>query len=592
MSPVITLLIIIAAALVLFVSERFPIPLVALSISVVLMLTGLVTPAEGISGFSSPATITVLAMFVLSAGLQKTGIVRSLGELIIRFAGGNQYKGLAAIMLVAGGLSAFINNTAVVVVLLPTVIILARRTALSPAKLLIPLSFSSMLGGLGTLIGTSTNILASDVANKLGYGPISMFEFTKLGVIVFLVGGVYLLLFSGRLLPERRGPREERTESYHLRDYLTELVILPDSPLVGSTVAQCRLRQLSDADVLEIIRAGSKLEQPFADERLQAGDVLMVRGKVQTLLRVRRSAGIKILPEVQLRDSDLVADRMGLLEVLISPTSHLIGRTLEEIRFRNRYNATVLAIQRHGEAIREQLSKNRLAVGDALLIQGPSAVLEMIQASPNFIIVGEVPHETLRREKTPIALGIIIGVVLLAALNVLPILVTALAGAVLMVLTGCLEMSEFYEAVRWDVIFLLAGIIPLGLALENTGAAASIAQYAVGLSGVLPPLLILGLFYVLSMLLTEMISNNATVVLLIPIATAAATDLGLNPQAFIMTVMFAASMSFLTPIGYQANTLVYSAGGYKFTDFFKVGAPISLILIPITVYLISVFWPL
>ncbi|HED04970.1 MAG TPA: SLC13 family permease [Candidatus Fraserbacteria bacterium] len=592
MSPVITLLIIIAAALVLFVSERFPIPLVALSISVVLMLTGLVTPAEGISGFSSPATITVLAMFVLSAGLQKTGIVRSLGELIIRFAGGNQYKGLAAIMLVAGGLSAFINNTAVVVVLLPTVIILARRTALSPAKLLIPLSFSSMLGGLGTLIGTSTNILASDVANKLGYGPISMFEFTKLGVIVFLVGGVYLLLFSGRLLPERRGPREERTESYHLRDYLTELVILPDSPLVGSTVAQCRLRQLSDADVLEIIRAGSKLEQPFADERLQAGDVLMVRGKVQTLLRVRRSAGIKILPEVQLRDSDLVADRMGLLEVLISPTSHLIGRTLEEIRFRNRYNATVLAIQRHGEAIREQLSKNRLAVGDALLIQGPSAVLEMIQASPNFIIVGEVPHETLRREKTPIALGIIIGVVLLAALNVLPILVTALAGAVLMVLTGCLEMSEFYEAVRWDVIFLLAGIIPLGLALENTGAAASIAQYAVGLSSVLPPLLILGLFYVLSMLLTEMISNNATVVLLIPIATAAATDLGLNPQAFIMTVMFAASMSFLTPIGYQANTLVYSAGGYKFTDFFKVGAPISLILIPITVYLISVFWPL
>ena len=592
MAPIITLLIIIAVALVLFVSERFPIPLVALSISVVLMLTGLVTPAEGISGFSSPATITVLAMFVLSAGLQKTGIVRSLGELIIRFAGGNQYKGLAAIMLVAGGLSAFINNTAVVVVLLPTVIILARRTALSPAKLLIPLSFSSMLGGLGTLIGTSTNILASDVANKLGYGPISMFEFTKLGVIVFLVGGVYLLLFSGRLLPERRGPREERTESYHLRDYLTELVILPDSPLVGATVAQCRLRQLSDADVLEIIRAGSKLEQPFADEKLQAGDVLMVRGKVQTLLRVRRSAGIKILPEVQLRDSDLVADRMGLLEVLISPTSHLIGRTLEEIRFRNRYNATVLAIQRHGEAIREQLSKNRLAVGDALLIQGPSAVLEMIQASPNFIIVGEVPHETLRREKTPVALGIIIGVVLLAALNVLPILVSALAGAVLMVLTGCLEMNEFYESVRWDVIFLLAGIIPLGLALENTGAAEAIAQYAVGLSGVLPPLLILGLFYVLSMLLTEMISNNATVVLLIPIATAAATDLGLNPQAFIMTVMFAASMSFLTPIGYQANTLVYSAGGYKFTDFFKVGAPISLILIPITVYLISVFWPL
>ena len=430
MSPIITLLIIIAAALVLFVSERFPIPLVALSISVALMLTGLVTPAEGISGFSSPATITVLAMFVLSAGLQKTGIVRSLGELIIRFAGGNQYKGLAAIMLVAGGLSAFINNTAVVVVLLPTVIILARRTALSPAKLLIPLSFSSMLGGLGTLIGTSTNILASDVANKLGYGPLSMFEFTKLGVIVFLIGGVYLLLFSGRLLPERRGPREEKTESYHLRDYLTELVILPDSPLVGATVAQCRLRQLSDADVLEIIRAGSKLEQPFADERLQAGDVLMVRGKVQTLLRVRRSAGIKILPEVQLRDSDLVADRMGLLEVLISPTSHLIGRTLEEIRFRNRYNATVLAIQRHGEAIREQLSKNRLAVGDALLIQGPSAVLEMIQASPNFIIVGEVPHETLRREKTPIALGIIIGVVLLAALNALPSLLDQLIADV------------------------------------------------------------------------------------------------------------------------------------------------------------------
>ncbi len=572
---------VIVLTLILFISEWLPVDITALTIMVLLIVLGLVTPEEGISGFSSSATITVMAMFILSAGIARTGAIQVVSELLLKWGGKTSSQQILALGVIAGPISGVINNTAVLAVFLPIVEDLCRQQRISPSKLLIPLSYASILGGMITVIGTSTNILASGLSDKLGYGTFSLFQFTKLGLLTFTIGLTYLVFIAPRLLPNKKAAGSD-TQEYGLQDYVSEIVIPPGSSLVGQTLRSTQIQRKFDMDVLEIIRNDTRFAQPLADKILQPGDILIVRGKRECLLNIKVERGIDILPDVQFGkksiEEDLTSGEDTIAEVLILSNSDLAGSTLKDFRFRQRYNLTVLAIRRGQEFVRERLGKVPLRFGDLLLVQGPKQSFVGLQNSRDLLVFEQRDMESLRREKAGIAVAIGVGVVLVAAFNLLPILVSALAGVVLMVVTGCLKPGEVYSAVRWDIIFLLAGLIPLGIAMENSGTTKWLADNLVSLGSSFSPYWMLTFFFLITALLTEVLSNNASVVLLLPISVQVAQTLDLNPFAFMFAVTFAASNSFMTPIGYQTNTMVYSAGGYRFLDFFRVGAPLSLLM--------------
>ncbi|MEQ8975017.1 MAG: SLC13 family permease [Coleofasciculus sp. C1-SOL-03] len=572
---------VILLTLILFISEWLPVDITALTIMVLLIVLGLVTPEEGISGFSSSATITVMAMFILSAGIARTGAIQVVSELLLKWGGKTSSQQILALGVIAGPISGVINNTAVLAVFLPIVEDLCRQQRISPSKLLIPLSYASILGGMITVIGTSTNILASGLSDKLGYGTFSLFQFTKLGLITFTIGLTYLVFIAPRLLPNKKAAGSD-TQEYGLQDYVSEIVIPPRSSLVGQTLRSTQIQRKFDMDVLEIIRNETRFAQPLADKILQPGDILIVRGKRECLLNIKDERGIDILPDIQFGkisiEKDLTSGEDTIAEVLILSNSDLAGSTLKDFRFRQRYNLTVLAIRRGQEFVRERLGKVPLRFGDLLLVQGPKQSFVGLQNSRDLLVFEQRDMESLRREKAGIAVAIGVGVVLVAAFTPLPILVSALAGVVLMVVTGCLKPGEVYSAVRWDIIFLLAGLIPLGIAMENSGTTKWLADNLVSLGSSFSPYWMLTFFFLITALLTEVLSNNASVVLLLPIAVQVAQTLDLNPFAFMFVVTFAASNSFMTPIGYQTNTMVYSAGGYRFLDFFRVGAPLSLLM--------------
>ena len=588
------------AALVVFALDLFPIDFVAFGIMAAMLVLAPVvglTPRDAISGFSNPATITVLAMFILSGGIYRTGLVNELGHRAIRLAGNSELRQLLVVMLIVTPTSAFINNTAAVAILIPLVTTMAREHGRTPSKLLIPLSYTSQLAGVITLIGTSTNILASELAAEAAAqgceacGAFGLFEFSSVGLLIFATGALYLVVVGRRLLPERR-TESDITERYEVKEYLSEIVVLNGCELVGQTLVQSRLSERFDVQVLEIIREGQKLGPAIGNRVLQPGDILFIRASSDQLLAIKDAVeGLAIEPEVRLGDRELRSDELGLLEIIIAPNSELIGGTLESTNFRNRYNCTVIAMQKHGEFVRERMGKARLDFGDTLLVQGERSSLEQFKRDPDFIVTEELQPEAFRREKMPIALGIVAGVVLFAALG-FPILVTAMVGCVLMVLTGCLSVNELHESIRWDVIFLLAGVIPLGLAMERTGGAALIADLAAGSAAHVPNIVVLMIFYLVSMFMTGLISNNATVVVLVPVGVATGQALGLNPEAFILAIMFAASTSFWTPVGYQTNTMVFGPGGYKFLDFVRVGGPLNVILAVLTPIFIYLLWGL
>ncbi|MEA5598348.1 SLC13 family permease [Rivularia sp. UHCC 0363] len=595
MSIFLTLTVVILA-LICFIGEWFPVDITAIAVMVLLMVLGLVTPEEGISGFGNSATITVMAMFILSAGIARTGAIEVVNELLLRWGGKNTTRQIFAIGIITGPISALINNTAVVAVFLPVVEDWCKKQGVSPSKLLIPLSYLTILGGMITTIGTSTNVLASGLSEKLGYGAFSLFEFTKLGLMVFTVGLAYLTLVAPRLLPDRKIKSNTITTDYDLKDYVSEIIVAPASNLVGQTLRKSQLQRKFDLDVLEIIRNDNHFPQPLADKLLQVGDILMVRGGKECLLKVKDEKGIELLSDVQFSDKswerDLSSGEESIAEVLILSNSNLIGSNLKDIRFRQRYNTTVLAIRRGEELVRERLGKVKLRFGDVLLLQGPKESFLGLQTSRDLLFIGDRDLETFRRDKAGIAVAIGLGVVLAAALGIMPILVSALLGVVLMVVTGCLKPGEVYQAVRWDIIFLLAGLIPLGIAMDKSGTTVWLAQNLVAIGGNLSGYWLLTLFYIVTSLITEVLSNNASVVLLLPVAVEVAKSLSLNPMAFILVVTFAASSSFMTPIGYQTNTMIYSPGGYKFLDFTRVGAPLSLIMTLIVPPLVIVLYGL
>ena len=601
---------VVLAALLLFVTEPVPVDVTAIGVLVALLLiqpasvalaaAGLVDgpillfpsyPADALSGFSSEATLTVLAMFILSDGVQRTGVVQRVGARIATVTGDSQSRQLGASIGVVAPISGFINNTAAVAILLPMVTDLAHRGGTSPSKLLLPLSYASMFGGMLTLIGTSTNILASELSGRLIGRSFTMFEFTQLGIVVSVVGTVYLLTVGRWLTPERIKPKLDLTEEFEMAEYLTEVVVRPDSPLVGQRVGKALVETDFDVDLLQLIRGDDTFLEPLGPKEIQAGDVFAIRADRDTLVELLGVEGLDAVPtavdEAELETED-AAD--SLVELVVAPGSALPGKSLASASFRRRYDATVLALRRGDDLIRRRMDDITLRVGDTLLVQATAESIDRLDATRDLIVAQEIDRHDYRGDKIPVAIGIVVGVVALAALEVLPIVVAALAGALAMVATGCLRPTELYESVQWDVVFLLAGVIPLGIALEATGAASLLASLVVATGDVLPLVGVLGAFYVLTAVLTNVISNNASVVLMIPVAAEAATTLGANAFSFVLAVTFAASTAFMTPVGYQTNLFVYGPGGYRFGDYLRVGGPLQLVFAVVTTAGIAAIW--
>jgi len=613
-------------ALVMFATEPVPIDITAIGVMVALLLVeplsvlaadlglladplivlsdperGISAVERGISGFANPATITVLAMFILSAGVQRTGIIQIAGRKIAAITRDSEARQLGATIGFVSPISGFINNTAAVAILLPMVTDLAHEGKTSPSKLLLPLSYASMFGGMLTLIGTSTNILASEIAGRLGeryptldLHTFSMFEFTELGLVLTVVGAAYLMTVGRWLTPARIKPDEDLTEEFEMGEYLTEVVVREDSPVVGRRVREAMAAYDFDVDLIQLIRDDEVFLEPLGQKTIRAGDVFAIRTDRDTLVEVSDAEGFDLLPEVDVDEAELEAanERQNLVEVVVAPGAGLVGETLASSEFRQQFDATVLALRRGGEVFRKRMDHVSLRVGDTLLVQGSPESLKRLDRDRNFIVAGEIERPDFRESKIPVALGIVAAVVGLAAIGLLPIVTAALAGSLAMVATGCLRPPEVYEAVQWDVIFLLAGVIPLGIAMEQTGGADLIADLVVLAAASLPPIAVLGLMYVVTALLTNVISNNASVVLMVPVAVTVAIELGASAFSFVLAVTFAASTAFMTPVGYQTNLFVYGPGGYRFTDYIRVGGPLQVIFAVATTLGIAFFFGL
>ncbi len=585
---------IILAALILFITEWVPMDITAIGVIVALVVLEpwtQISPQDGVSGFANPATIAVLAMFILSEGVRRTGFVQWVGDKIIQLAAGSPRKQFAMLTGLSGTTAGMINNTPVVAMMIPMVADISEKTKTSPSKYLMPISFISMIGGMLTLVGTSTNLLASDISDRLLDRPFTMFEFTHLGAILLVVGFFYLLFIGRHLIPERIKPEEDLTAEFQMEDYLTEVSVREDSPLLGYTVREALREMKLDADIVHMVRDGQKFSKPLARKEVCAGDRLMIRTDRENLLRLLDSESLDIVPatglEARSKDDPQRTPRR-LAEVVILPDTPLVGETIQSLNFEAQYEAAVLAIRRGRRIVHNQMDDFVLTGGDTLLVLASAKDFEKLINDRRFVVVDKDAKPAMRTSKMPVALAIVAAVIGVAALGIMPIMVTALAGVLAMIITGCLDSNEAYDAVDWPVIFLLAGMIPLGAALEATGGAAFLASGMVSTAGVLPALAMVFVFYMVTTLITQVISNNASVVLMVPVAIKAADTLGAEPFAFVMAVTFAASTAMLTPIGYQTNLMVYAPGGYKFTDYFRVGAPLQLLLAIATTF--GIYW--
>jgi di/tricarboxylate transporter len=584
-------------ALGLFLWNRLRVDVVALMVMASLILLGLVTPQEGISGFANEATVTVAAMFILSAGLLRTGAIDLLGRWVGRLAGDSEMRLLVVSCLLVVPMSAFINNTPVVVVMIPLILGLTREMGVSPSRLFMPISFASQMGGTLTLIGTSTNLLVAGLVLELGMDRIRLFDITAPALVLTAIGLVYLLTVGPWLMPTREAAADV-LERYELREYLSVLVVEEDSGLVGQTLRESRFGETHGLEIVGIEREGRRMPVPGPETVIRAGDHLMVHGKIPDIARIQELDHLRIAgtaPEFHDQSEPDEEGRHGgsppLAELIVPPRSTVVGQSLRQLAFRRRYGVPVLAVQRHGQPLHERVRDIVLEPGDILLVQGSTRLLREIHRTGNLALLGAVDLPAKRIRKLKFSVPILIGVVLLAATGVTTILVSALLGVIAMFVTGCLTPDEAYREIDWMVIVLLGCLIPLGLAMQNTGAAEFLAARLLRLTLPLGLIGVLAAFYLLTSVLTELISNNAAAVVLTPIAAATGMALDVSPLPFVIAVMFAASNAFLTPIGYQTNTFIYGPGGYRFSDFFRVGAPLSVILLVAATFVIPLFFP-
>ncbi|MEB3353271.1 MAG: SLC13 family permease [Cyanobacteriota bacterium] len=572
--------------------ERLPLELAALSLVIAAVLAGLLTPSQALAGFGNPAVITVVAMFVVSAALERSGALIPIERWLSRFDDRGPSQQILLLALVVGPLSAVISNTAVVAMFIPLVERRCRRLALSPSQLLMPLSFLTVLAGVGTLLGTSTTLVASTLSSDLGYGSFSLLQFTPMALLTYAAGIAVLALLAPRLLPANPSlPRAEALESdYGIGHYLSELQVTGASPLIGRSLDASLLQHSFDVRVLALIREGERRSLPLGEERLADGDVLVVKASPQRLLALRQEEGLALVPEVSILlreaggDADpLARDRDGpelaIVEALVPAGSPLIGRSLREIRFAQRFLAAVLAIRRGEEVLRDRLGQVNLQLGDALLLQTPAAALRTLRVSRELLLLADpvaLPEE--RRERLGWALALTAALLLLALWRSDALAIWALLVVVGLVLSGVLSAQEVYGAVRWDVVVLLGSLLPLAQLGSSLGLDRWLVEHLSGAIGAWPPYLLLLGLYMITALVTEVVSNQAAVTLMLPLGLALSQGVGVNPWAAMGVTTFAASHSFLTPIGYQTNTMVYAIGNYSFLDFLRLGLPLTIVL--------------
>ncbi len=588
---------VIIGAVVLFISEKFSIDLVALMIMGALVVTGVISPLESMAGFSNSATMTVAFMFVISAAILKTGSLQYVTGLLTSIFRNHYQRGVILLMLTVSAVSAFINNTPVVAVMIPVTTQIAKNANRAASKLLIPVSYASIFGGTCTLIGTSTNILVNGIAEQNGIEAFSMFSFTPLGLIFVAVGSAFMILFGQRLLPSRKAGSDSELET-SLLEYLAEIEILPESGLSGKSILSSPLVKELEIEILELRRQSTTLNLPQGDTVLMVGDILKVRCNVEKIRQVKDSLKVKVMPfsDENADSEDQAAGSSAFVELVIPTNSELEGKTLREFDFRRRFRASPLAIRHREEVLQEQLQDVKLRAGDVILCEMKSHYLAQHKGTNRdqnvpFIILSEQGILNFNRKQFYLVMSIVVGVIFTASVNLLPIVTSTMLGVIALVLTGVLNMKEVYRSIQWPIVFLLAGALSLGVAMQNSGLAEMIAKMIVDQFASYGPVAILAGIYLLTSILTELMSNNATAALVAPLSIATALQLGLSPVPFLVATMFAASSSFMTPIGYQTNTMIYSAGGYKFKDFMRVGVWLNLLFWIISVALIPYFFP-
>lgn len=569
-------LLIVGFTLFMFIWEKIAIDITSLIAMALLMLTGVLTTKEGIAGFSNDATVTILFLFLLSAGLEKTGAINIVGRVMIKYIGKNQHLAFVAVLLVCGLVSAFLNNTAVVVIFMPIIFKIAKFTNQSPSKLLMPLSFAAIMGGTITLIGSSTNLVVNGVAVEHGYDAFGMFEVTPTGLILFAVFFLYMYFIGVKLIPARRAA-DSLSEDYELKDFLTEIIIEKGSAFAGKRIYDTPLVTELALEVIEISDSKGTLWLPDDYELLEENDTVLVRGSANDIMRLKQLSGVNFIKSFDVDDIDLKSNETTLVEVVIGPNSSLARSTFQEVDFRELYDAIPLAVRRKGDIIEGRLDDVELRFGDDLLLEVNKDSFDQLKRSGDFVFTQEIEKEVYDKKKMLITSGILLMVILTSAFEWLPIIQGAIIGTILMFLFKCITIREAYREVDWRIIFVLAALLPLGTALEKSGAAELLAGYMeTYISGYGPFITLFTLFAVTSVI-TSLMSNQATAALLSPIAISLGIQMGIDPKPLLMTVMFAASTCYLTPLGYQTNIMIYGPGNYKFIDFIKVGGLLSLL---------------
>ena len=572
-------LVVLALSIVLFVWGVIPPEVTGLLAVGLLMATGVLKPGEALQGFGSPALLTVMALFAISAGLFRSGALDRLRGLIGSDAVRSPKRMIVLLSAVVGPVSAFVPNTPIVASLLPVVEGWCHRRRISPSKVLLPLSFATVLGGTLTLLGSSVNLLASEVSEKLGYGAFGLFSFTKIGIGVWLVGSLVMALLSDRLLPDRGSDDDDLARDITSSGYLTEVMIPASSELIGQSLHGSRLQRRFDVDVLELHRGPERFTPPLADRPLQQGDRLLLRCTRADLLRLQQEQMVVLAPTPDSPDTaDTISGSQRMVEVLLPSGSSLAGGCLRDLRFRQRYNATVLALRRGNSVLRERLGKAVLREGDVLLLQGPKDAIRGLQANNDLVVLEQLEDDLPTVSRKRLALVIAVLAILLPSLGLIPLVASVLLGTVAMVATGCLRSGELQRSIRLDVILLLGSLGSFSVALEKTGLAEAMAKGLLSGLDDWPIYWAVAAVFLFTTLLTEVMSNAATVAMVIPIAGKLAIGLGIAPMALIFTVLFGASQSFLSPVGYQTNLMVFGPGRYRFLDVARYGFPLTVVM--------------
>jgi len=569
--------------------EWMPVEVVALTILAALLASGQVTLAEATGGFSDAAVVTVLLMMMLSDAVADSGVVAQVGHGIARLARGSYARSVALTLVIAGVLSMFVNNTAAVAMFIPVMVQIGKQHRRSPSKLLLPLNYAAIVGGTCTLIGTSTNILVSSLAEAKGQPAFSMFEFLPLGIVYLLAGLAYSAALV-RWLPDR-GDSSNLTAKYQLTTYLTEVRVPPGARLIGRTVVEERISDRYRLNVLEILRGRRRIAFDLRSTPIEADDILIVRGTMEDIVFFKEQQQLLMLSDIKLTDSDLAGEETVLAEVQLSPASTLEGMSIAEIDFRRRFGAFVLALARTGESIREKLSRIALKRWDTLLLFGSRRSLEQLYQMDDFLPLQEVDLRIRLHPRWWLHAAVLIGVVAAATLAGVPILAAALVGVVILLASRTVKIQRVYRQLNWSVYFLLAATIPLGVAVEKSGLAHQIGGWISDSGHHAGPWLALAVLYFATMVLTEVLSNASTAVLMVPVALSTAAGLGVDPRPMLMAVAFAASNGFVTPVGYQTNAMVYGAGNYRYADFLRAGIPLNLLFWAIASLLIPRIWP-